>query len=138
MYRDEEGDPPALVCQVGSTTLRYRLQAIEDLHEWLRGQGEWVVLGAADEKKPAAEGTVEAWGRSANNPVGGCTGFATAIAVVSECICHRFSRSWDLPRSLMTAGTIRCARVERGRVAHFWPDRPNRPWTTEKRTADSS
>ena len=71
MYKDERSDPPALVCQVGSTTLKYRLRAIEDLHAWLKGQADWVPLGAADEKKPAAEGTVEAWGRSAANPVGG-------------------------------------------------------------------
>ena len=31
-------------------------------------------LGAADELKPAAEGTVEAWGRSPKNPVGGWYG----------------------------------------------------------------
>ena len=74
MYKDEEFDPPALICQVGSTTLRYHLRAIEDLHEWLVQQGDWVLLGAADEKKPAAEGTVEAWGRSADNPVGGWYG----------------------------------------------------------------
>jgi hypothetical protein len=74
MYRDEDGDPPALVCQVGSTTLKYRLQAIEDLHAWLVEQGTWVPLGAADEKKPAAAGTVEAWGRATDNPVGGWYG----------------------------------------------------------------
>lgn len=74
MYRDAEADPPALVCVVGSTTLRYRLLAIEDLHAWLVEQGDWVPLGAADEKKPAADGTVEAWGRSESNPVGGWYG----------------------------------------------------------------
>jgi hypothetical protein len=74
MYRDEEADPPALVCQVGSTTLTYRLHAIEDLHAWLRRQGDWVPLGAADENKSAADGTVEAWGRSESNPVGGWYG----------------------------------------------------------------
>jgi hypothetical protein len=74
MYKDEEADPPALVCQVGSTTLRYHLRATEDLHTWLVAQGGWVLLGAADEKKPAAAGTVEAWGRSADNPVGGWYG----------------------------------------------------------------
>lgn len=74
MYRDEESDPPALVCQVGSTRLTYRLSAVEDLHAWLREQGDWVELGAADEKKPATEGTVEAWGRSPENPVGGWYG----------------------------------------------------------------
>ena len=74
IYRDEEADPPALVCQVGSTTLKYHLSAVEDLHQWLTAQGGWVPLGAADEKKPAAEGTVEAWGRDASNPVHGWYG----------------------------------------------------------------
>jgi hypothetical protein len=74
MYRDDEADPPTIVCQVGSTTLRYDLRAIDDLHRWLTEQGDWVVLGAADEKKPAAEGTVEAWGRSPDNPIGGWYG----------------------------------------------------------------
>ena len=70
MYRD--GDE--LVCVVGSTTLKYQVRAIEDLAAWLREQGDWVQLGAADENKPAAEGTVEAWGRSESNPVGGWYG----------------------------------------------------------------
>jgi hypothetical protein len=74
MYKDETADPPALICQVGATTLRYRLGAIEDLHRWLKAQGDWVDLGAVDEKKPAADGTVEAWGRSPDNPVGGWYG----------------------------------------------------------------
>jgi hypothetical protein len=74
MYRDESADPPALVCQVGSTRLTYRASAIEDLHAWLLDKGDWVPLGAADEKKDAADGTVEAWGRSADNPVGGWYG----------------------------------------------------------------
>ncbi len=74
MYRDAAADPPALVCQVGSTTLRYHLSAVEDLHTWLLAQGDWVELGAADEKKDAAAGTVEAWGRDAANPVGGWYG----------------------------------------------------------------
>jgi hypothetical protein len=74
MYKAEQADPPELVCQVGSTRLRYRLQAIEDLHAWLKTQDGWVPLGAADEKKPAAEGTVEAFGRSPGNPVGGWYG----------------------------------------------------------------
>ena len=74
MYRDLDVDPPALVCVVGSTTLKYHLSAIEDLHAWLLDQGDWVALGAADENKPAADGTVEAWGRSSSNPVGGWYG----------------------------------------------------------------
>jgi hypothetical protein len=67
-----EGDE--LVCQVGSTQLKYRAGAIEDLHTWLLEQNDWVPLGAADESKSAADGTVEAWGRSESNPVGGWYG----------------------------------------------------------------
>lgn len=74
MFRDEAADPPVLVCQVGSTRLLYLLRAVEDLHAWLAERGEWVELGAADEKKEAAPGTVEAWGRAADNPVGGWYG----------------------------------------------------------------
>jgi hypothetical protein len=74
MYRDENANPPALVCQVGTTTLKYHLSAIDDLHAWLVKQGDWVPLGAADEKKPTADGTVEAWGRSPQNPVSGWYG----------------------------------------------------------------
>ena len=74
MYRDEDADPPALVCQVGSTKLTYQLRAIDDLHAWLVEQGDWVPLGAGDEQKPAADGTVEAWGRSKTNPVEGWYG----------------------------------------------------------------
>jgi hypothetical protein len=74
MYRDEGADPPALVCQVGSTRLLYHLRAIDDLHTWLREQGDWVELGAADENKDAAPGSVEEWGRATDNPVGGFYG----------------------------------------------------------------
>jgi hypothetical protein len=74
MYKDERVDPPALVGQVGSTTLRYHLQTVDDLHTWLVEQGDWVPLGAADEEKPASPGTVEAWGRSSGNPVRGWYG----------------------------------------------------------------
>jgi hypothetical protein len=65
MYRDEAADPPALVCTVGATVLRYRLRCLDDLHTMLKRQGDWMALGSSDEQKPAAEGTVEAWARSA-------------------------------------------------------------------------
>jgi hypothetical protein len=74
MYKDESADPPVIVCQVGSTKLTYLTQAIDDLHSWLKEQGDWVPLGAADEGKEPAAGTVEAWGRSESNPVGGWYG----------------------------------------------------------------
>jgi hypothetical protein len=74
LHRDESADPPQLVCQVGSTKLTYQLRCIDDLHAMLKAHGDWMPLGAADEQKPAAEGTVEAWGRSPDNPVGGWYG----------------------------------------------------------------
>jgi hypothetical protein len=73
-FRDEGLDPPALVVQVGKSELRYDLRCLDDLHGMLREHGDWVPLGSADEQKPAAEGTVEAWARSPENPVGGWYG----------------------------------------------------------------
>lgn len=74
MWRDPDAQPPCLVCQVGTTTLKYHLQAVDDLVGWLRERADWVPLGAADEQKSAADGSVEAWGRSADNPVHGWYG----------------------------------------------------------------
>jgi hypothetical protein len=74
MYKDESADPPVIVCQVGSTKLMYLSGAIDDLHSWLKEQGDWVPLGGADEGKEPAADTVEAWGRSESNPVGGWYG----------------------------------------------------------------
>jgi hypothetical protein len=79
MYRDRAADPPALVCVVGKTTLSYRLSCLEDLHAMLIEQGDWIALGGTDEQKPAAEGTVEAWGRSESNPVGGFYGLKKGL-----------------------------------------------------------
>ncbi|MBV9002022.1 MAG: hypothetical protein JO304_23395 [Solirubrobacterales bacterium] len=78
-YRDTEADPPALVVQVGSTELRYHVRAITDLHDMLRQHGDWMALGNADEQKPAAAGTVEAWARSPENPVGGWYGLKKGL-----------------------------------------------------------
>ncbi len=74
LHRDEQADPPALICQVGSTKLSYHLRAVDDLHAMLTAHGDWMPLGSADEQKPAASGTVEAWARSEDNPVGGWYG----------------------------------------------------------------
>ena len=79
MYRDETLDPPAIVCQVGTTQLRYHLRAIEDLHAMLKAHGDWMPLGSADEQKAAAEGTVEAWARSLDNPLGGWYGLKKGL-----------------------------------------------------------
>ena len=78
-YRAPEADPPALVVQVGKTQVRYRLSALDDLHAMLRERGDWVPLGSADEQKPAAEGTVEAWARAEDNPVGGWYGLKKGL-----------------------------------------------------------
>ena len=78
-FRDEELDPPALVVRVGKTELRYRLECIDDLHAMLEERGDWVLLGGADEQKPAAAGTVEAWARSPDNPVGGWYGLKKGL-----------------------------------------------------------
>jgi hypothetical protein len=78
-YRDETLDPPALVVQVGKTQLRYHLAALDDLHAMLKQHGDWLLLGIADEQKPVSDGTVEAWGRSEANPVGGWYGLKKGL-----------------------------------------------------------
>ncbi len=78
-YRNEALDPPALVVVVGKTELRYYLRCLEDLHEMLKSNGDWIPLGSADEQKPAADGTVEAWARSSDNPVEGWYGLKKGL-----------------------------------------------------------
>lgn len=73
-FRDPTLDPPALVIQAGTTEPRYHLRSIEDLHAMLKAPGDWLPLGSADELKPTTPGTVEEWGRSSKNPVGGFYG----------------------------------------------------------------
>ena len=95
LHRDETSAPPALVCTVGSTTLRYDARCVEDLHAMLRAHGDSMDLGSADERKPAKDGTVEAWGRSPDNPVAGWYGlrkgyrgrFAMYIPPLLEELC---------------------------------------------------
>ncbi|MGC5225290.1 DUF6855 family protein [Micromonospora sp. DT81.3] len=74
IHRDDSANPALLVCQVGGARLTYLARAIEDLHAMLVEHGDWMPLGAADEQKDAVPGTVEAWGRSPDNPVGGWYG----------------------------------------------------------------
>jgi hypothetical protein len=78
-HRDEGADPPALVVQVGTTQLRYHLRCIQDLHAMLEKKGDWVTLGSADEQKSPAPDTVEAWGRSPDNPVKGWYGLKKGL-----------------------------------------------------------
>ena len=45
----------------------------------LKKHGDWMPLRSADEQKPATEGTVEAWGRSENHPVGAWHGLKKGL-----------------------------------------------------------
>jgi hypothetical protein len=74
MYKTEKDGNDILVCTVGKTILHYDYRCIDDLHTMLKQHGDWMELGAADEQKPAKEGTIEAWGRSSDNPIGGWYG----------------------------------------------------------------
>ena len=74
MHKDVKDGNEILVCTVGKTILHYNIQYLNDLHHMLKTHGDWMELGSADEQKPAKEGTVEAWGRSENNPAGGWYG----------------------------------------------------------------
>jgi hypothetical protein len=71
MHRDVKDGKEILVCTVGKTILHYDYRCLADLHDMLKAHGDWMDLGSADEQKPAKEGTVEAWGRSESNPMGG-------------------------------------------------------------------
>ena len=73
IYRDDDADPAALVCQVGSTQLMYDPHAIEDLHAWLREQGDWVPRGSYRRaNRPPTAPSRRAARR--DNPVGGWYG----------------------------------------------------------------
>ena len=129
-FRDESLDPPALVVQVGKTELRYHLRCIDDLHAMLREHGDWMPLGSADEQKPAAEGTVEAWARVGDNPVGGWYGlkkglrgrFGIYVPPVLEALGLRRGRAQpaEQPDARALARTLRTAprRSSAGRALH--------------------
>ncbi|MEZ4721259.1 MAG: hypothetical protein R2813_05210 [Flavobacteriales bacterium] len=74
MHVDEKDGKDILVCTVGLTVLHYDIRCLNDLHEMLSSHGDWMELGSKDEKAETKEGTVEHWGRSSDNPVGGWYG----------------------------------------------------------------
>ena len=96
MHRDKKDGKDVLVCTVGKTALLYDARCLDDLHAMLKTHGDWMELGAADEQKDAKAGTVEAWGRSKNNPVGGWYGlkkglrgrFAMYVPPLMEALAH--------------------------------------------------
>ena len=79
MHKDLKDGKEILVCTVGKTVLQYDYSCLTDLHAMLKQHGDWMELGSADEQKPAKEGTVEAWGRSTENPVGGWYGLKKGL-----------------------------------------------------------
>lgn len=79
MHRDTKDGKDVIVCTVGKTVLLYDARCLEDLHAMLKAHGDWIELGSADEQKEAKPGTVEAWGRSADNPVGGWYGLKKGL-----------------------------------------------------------
>jgi hypothetical protein len=79
MWRDTVAARDVIVCKVGTTTLHYDGRCLDDLHAMLVAAGDWVELGSADEQKGAKPGTIEAWGRSAENPIGGWYGLKKGL-----------------------------------------------------------
>jgi hypothetical protein len=79
MHTDVKDGKELLVCTVGKTVLYYDYQCLADLHVMLKIHGDWMELGSADEQKPVKDGTVESWGRSPKNPVGGWYGLKKGL-----------------------------------------------------------
>lgn len=79
MHRDVRDGRDVLVCTVGKTVLLYDARCLEDLRKMLEAKGDWVELGSADEQKEAKPGSVEAWGRAPDNPVGGWYGLKKGL-----------------------------------------------------------
>ena len=79
MHVDQKDGKEVLVFTVGKTVLFYNIDILDDLHKMLKKHGDWMELGSADEQKPAKEGTVEAWGRADDNPVGGWYGLKKGL-----------------------------------------------------------
>lgn len=79
MHMDEKDGQRVIVCTVGKTVLLYDARCVDDLYTMLKERGDWMELGGADEQKPAREGTVEAWGRSPDNPIGGWYGLKKGL-----------------------------------------------------------
>ena len=79
MHVEDKDTLRVLVCTVGKTTLSYDARCVDDLYALLKNAGDWVELGGADEQQAVKEGTVEAWGRSPNNPVKGWYGLKKGL-----------------------------------------------------------
>jgi hypothetical protein len=105
--------------QGGTTQLRYYLRCIDDLHAMLKERGDWVPLGNADEQKPAQDGTIEAWGRSPDNPVGGWYGLKKGLRGRFGNYVPPVLEARGSPRSNTTPATTGCAQSSSQELA--WP-----------------
>lgn len=74
IHVEEKEGEDILVCKVKNTVLHYNIRCIKDLHNMLVAHGDWLLLGSKDEKVDTKPDTVEDWGRSKNNPIGGWYG----------------------------------------------------------------
>ena len=79
MHRDVKDGKDVLVCTVGKTVLLYDARCLDHLHAMLKKHGDWMEHGSADEQKDAKDGTVESWGRSSSNPIGGWYGLKKGL-----------------------------------------------------------
>jgi hypothetical protein len=79
MARAQRDGRDVLVCTVGKTVLLYDARCLADLKAMLITHGDWMELGSADQQKEARPGTVEAWARSPDNPVGGWYGLKKGL-----------------------------------------------------------
>lgn len=79
MHSDTKDGVDVLICTVGKTVLFYDARCLDDLHAMLKAHGDWMELGGADEQKEPAAGTIEAWGRAAENPIGGWYGLKKGL-----------------------------------------------------------
>ena len=110
IYKEKSADPPTLVCIVGKTVISYQSRCLEDLQAMLLKHGDWMFLGSADEGKPVKEETVEAWARSADNPVGGWYGLKKGCAAGSPITSRRLWNTWVLLKWSITQETTVCAQ----------------------------
>jgi hypothetical protein len=95
---DEKADSPAVAVQVGKTELKFLFRGIDDLHKMLKAKGDWMPLGSANEQKTAEKGTVEAWARAQDNPVGGWYGIKKAYEDALQTTCRQSLKPLDLRR----------------------------------------
>ena len=74
IHIEEKNGVDILVCTVKKTILHYDIRCIKDLHQMLKENDDWILLGSKDEKAEAKIDTVEYWGRSKDNPISGWYG----------------------------------------------------------------